>query len=138
MRGTREHHAYVFLTLLLGLGPAYGCGGKETGEGEAARTEQDRGDEDDLCARATRHVMGVIEGTAPANGPERMVIDSVAVMTTGKCRAEGLSPAQADCILAVEDTDDMMRLGECPAIAANQPSWLILPPPEALERRRQP
>lgn len=46
-----------------------------------------------------------------------------------KCESEGLSKAQADCILSAKNFEQFMAIGSCEAIVAKQPSWLNVPPP---------
>ena len=87
--------------------------------------------DDDLCAKAVHHVfeMTVMSDVAPPSSAEQDAIDLVVKATTGKCREEGLSQAQFDCIVAVKPPawDDQLRT--CAAFAAKPPSWVILRPP---------
>ena len=107
------------------------CG--EPTEG-AGRPEPPKVEEpDDLCARATRHLTLTIAsagGGAPSPA-ERTVMEASSSMAAAQCRAEGLTAAQADCILAVGSMEELMALETCPAIAARRPSWLVLPPSAA-------
>ncbi|MEM9487563.1 MAG: hypothetical protein AAGC55_00395, partial [Myxococcota bacterium] len=97
-----------------------------------AGCERDRGEY--LCDKAVKHVLtGMIPPGSEPGENEKAIMDVTVSMTLAKCRAEGLSQAQADCIMAVQTIDQLLHLGECPAIAADRPSWLILPSPEALE-----
>ena len=95
------------------------------------------------CEAAARHMAApipVAKGDEPGEGEQR-IIDVVIKMSTDSCLKEGLSREQADCILSVHTMDQLMALGECPAIAAKQPSWVRLPPTRAqmeeIERLRQ-
>lgn len=106
--------------------------------------DKDRaGAEGDLCERAVHHTVfaPMPPGAREQIGEgERTIMRVSMEVSVARCRAEGLSQAQADCIFAVDDIDELLRLGECPAIRDNKPSWLILPPIELvddIERRRQ-
>lgn len=69
--------------------------------------------------------------TPPGSEPdkdEQRVIDAISKASIQKCVAEGLSKAQADCILSVRTMEQLVNLGACPAIAAKRPSWLIVAP----------
>jgi CTP:molybdopterin cytidylyltransferase MocA len=94
---------------------------------------------DELGARCDKAVRHVIEGVVPVEGieqvssGERAIMQQVVAMSIARCRSEGLSEAQAACILAVRDLDGLMTVGSCPAIRAQKPSWLIAPSAEELE-----
>jgi hypothetical protein len=90
------------------------------------------------CEKAVQHIMlGLIPTDAPGQpgAGERAIIEVVAKAGIAQCKGEGLSQAQADCILAVKGVEpsDWRKLGECPAIAARKPSWLIIPSPDMLD-----
>ena len=89
----------------------------------------DRDGPPDLCERAVRHMaVGLIpEGADQPDEGERRIMESVTRASIHTCRKEGLSQAQADCILAVESVDDLLYLGRCPAIAKDKPTWLTVP-----------
>lgn len=96
--------------------------------------------DNDRCDRAVGHIAQITSGASAggAGAPsaeEQAIIDAVIDMSKVTCRREGLSQAQADCILAVGDVQAMLRLRQCPAIGARRPSWLALPPTE--EQREQ-
>ncbi|HWU90852.1 MAG TPA: hypothetical protein VN253_26485 [Kofleriaceae bacterium] len=90
------------------------------------------GASDALCQRAVDHVFAMTligpPGSEP-KGDEAVVIEAAKAGALDRCRREGLSQAQADCILAVHvpDWDDQVRA--CPAFAAKPPSWMVLRPP---------
>jgi hypothetical protein len=91
---------------------------------------------DGPCQRAVEHVF---ELTRPyhelaSEKDEDKLLGSIKSATLRKCRSEGLSQAQATCILGAHlpDWDDQLR--GCPAFAAKPPSWVILRPPRN-ERR---
>jgi hypothetical protein len=82
------------------------------------------------CEQAVRHVtFALIPADAesqPGEG-ERRIMEIATRMAMVKCESEGLSDAQAACILGVKTLDELLALGECPAIREKKPSWLILP-----------
>lgn len=87
---------------------------------------------DDLCAKAVHRViadLATMSELAPPAADEQRAIDAIESMTTSKCRGEGLSQAQFDCIMAAHppDWDDQLRA--CQAFAAKPPSWVVLRPP---------
>jgi hypothetical protein len=91
------------------------------------------GNKDDFCSQAVRRVTFELipkDGTGQPSEDERRTMEAVVEMGIAQCRKEGLSKEQADCIMDVHTVDQMLRLGDCPAIAAKRPSWLSLPPPE--------
>ena len=86
---------------------------------------------DDLCARAVNHAFEMTLGGPKGSEPgkdEQQIIDQVQSATRTQCRVEGLTQAQADCILAAQPPDWDDRLRTCPAFAAKPPSWVILRP----------
>jgi hypothetical protein len=87
----------------------------------------------DLCAGAVRHVFELAGGGASKD--EQRVIDAVASTTLARCQQEGLSQAQADCILAARGLEWSDQLRACPAFAARPASWVILGPSRD-ERRK--
>ncbi len=86
-------------------------------------------DGSDLCAKAVHHVIELTEVLGPPSSAEQRVIDGIVAATTDKCRDEGLSQAQFDCIMPTHlpDWDDQLRA--CPAFASKPPSWVIVRPP---------
>ena len=68
---------------------------------------------------------------------EQAVIQKVTDMAIQQCAKEGLSAAQADCILAYKPLSMVgdprkglaaaTTLNKCPAIAEKRPSWLRVP-----------
>lgn len=86
---------------------------------------------DDLCARTVNHVFALTidgpKGSEP-KGDEQKIIDQIQSATRTQCRVEGLSQAQADCILAAQPADWDDRLRTCPAFAAKPPTWVTLRP----------
>lgn len=86
----------------------------------------------DLCAGAVRHV---VELTSGASKDAKPATDAVTA-TTSQCQQEGLSQAQADCILAAQGPEWSDQLRACPAFAAKPASWVALGPSRD-ERRKQ-
>jgi hypothetical protein len=84
------------------------------------------------CERAVHHLLQVTTHIgAPGSEPkadEQEVLDQVEKMTIVRCEDEGLSAAQRDCILAMKTFEDLKAVTRCPAIAAKQPSWVLVPP----------
>jgi hypothetical protein len=54
-------------------------------------------------------------------------MDSVKQTSIAQCRAEGLTQAQLDCILAATEWSKLAAVGNCPAIKDHRPSWLRTP-----------
>lgn len=82
------------------------------------------------CEQAVRHVIfGMIPPDAPGQPEEgeRRIMEATVRMAIATCESEGLSEAQATCILAAKSVDELLALGECPAIREKKPSWLMLP-----------
>jgi hypothetical protein len=95
------------------------------------------GASDALCRRAVDHVLAMTMLGPPDSEPkggEAVAVEAIKTGVLAQCRTEGLSQAQADCILAahVPDWDDQVRA--CPAVVAKPPSWLILRPPRDARR----
>ena len=89
-----------------------GCGGKSDG----------------LCDQAVARVFELTVMGPPGSEPkdeEARVIDSVKSMALSRCKSEGLSPAQADCILAAHYPEWGDQLRACAAFAAKPASWVI-------------
>ncbi len=91
----------------------------------------------DLCQLAVSHVMAL--GAASADGPAvggagsagapRAAADAkLEASTIAACQKEGLSQAQADCILAARSDAEFAAMRKCPAIAAKAPGWLVVAP----------
>ena len=87
----------------------------------------------DLCTDAVRHVCELV-GTGAAKD-EKQGIDAVAGATLAKCLQEGLSQAQAECILAAHGPEWSDQLRACAAYAARPASWVTLGPSRD-ERRK--
>jgi hypothetical protein len=82
------------------------------------------------CEQAVRHVTFALIPADAESQPgedERRIMEIATRMAIVKCESEGLSEAQAACILGAKTVDDLLALGECPAIRDKKPSWLILP-----------
>jgi hypothetical protein len=100
----------ILLSILL-----LGCGSKSDG----------------VCELAVAHVFELTELGPPGSEPkgeEARVIESVKSMALSRCKSEGLSRAQADCILAAHHPEWSDQLRACPAFAAKPPSWVIVGP----------
>ena len=90
----------------------------------------------DRCQSAVHHITTLIAGFggAPPSEQEAAIIKATEQMSVAKCVHEGLSEAQARCVLDTPDALGLDELRACPAIRDEQPSWLILPPPGAFDR----
>lgn len=90
----------------------------------------------DRCQSAIHHITTLIAGFggAPPSEQEAAIIKVTEQMSVSKCVHEGLSEAQARCVLDTPDALGIEKLRECPAIRDKQPSWLLLPPPGASDR----
>ncbi len=89
----------------------------------------------DLCTGAVTHLMS-LQKFGNVSAEETSAIDAVVAMTIPACRAEGLSQAQAACILAAHWVGkpgdagfDPLAWAEqvraCPAFAAKPLSWVF-------------
>lgn len=107
--------------MLAALGVLGGCGDRTS---ERSGTGQ--------CQAAVAHVARILDGAAP---DEKAVGDAVTRLAIARCEKEGLAADQASCILGVRSLDDWYRLRDCPAIARQTPSWLVLPPAGATPPR---
>ena len=118
----------VFLCVVLVLGSLAACSKKQ----------------DDLCDRTLSHLTSLMDGGAQREmgTVEKAIYGLVTSGSVAQCRSEGLSQAQADCILTAKTRDQFMALGECEAIQAKKPSWLLLPPSQAememIRKKMQP
>jgi hypothetical protein len=68
--------------------------------------------ETDLCEKTINHMMSVMSGAsegAKMGVAERVVDGMAAAASIATCRQEGLSPAQADCILAAKNFEQFRR-----------------------------
>jgi hypothetical protein len=93
---------------------------------------------DQRCRRAIDHVKAIVAaGGKEAGRGKKMVGGAAEIASMSVCTHEGLSPAQADCITATRDLDQLLAVGECPAIQARKPRWLVLPP-RKLRRESEP
>jgi hypothetical protein len=101
-----------------------GCGKEET--------------TDERCRRTIDHVKGVVVAAQKADpGRGKKILGGAAeIASITVCTHEGLSPAQADCITAAQDLDQLMAVETCPAIREKKPRWLVLPPKKL--RRSEP
>lgn len=88
----------------------------------------------DPCAGAVRHAFELT--SAGASKDEQQGIDKVAATTLARCQQEGLSQAQADCILAAHGPEWGDQLRGCPAFAARPASWVRLGPSRDERRKR--
>ena len=61
---------------------------------------------------------------------EQAIMDGVRKQSQAACEAEGLTEEQAACFDSIVDLETLFLAADCPAIAAKQPSWLRVPPPE--------
>ncbi len=84
-------------------------------------------DKNDRCSRAVNHVFALTT-IGEVSGEEKKVIDLAISASVTRCRSEGLSEAQATCILAARGLDWDEGLRTCPAFAAKPPSWVIVRP----------
>ena len=87
--------------------------------------------DDSPCTKAVHRVFELTaspDGKSKPSAEEQKVIDEIETMSVGKCKDEGLSQAQADCLLAMKTFDDLKNVWKCPAIAAKHPSWLLSGP----------
>jgi hypothetical protein len=84
------------------------------------------------CERAVHKVLALSAHAGPPGSEpkpnEQRAIDQIEKLTVASCEKEGLSDAQLACIEGMKSFDDMQQITACPAIAAKQPSWLIVPP----------
>ena len=92
---------------------------------------------DQRCRRTIDHVKAIVAAGGAAGRGEKMVGGAVEIASMSVCTHEGLSPAQADCITAARDLDQLLAVGDCPAIQAKKPRWLVLPPGK-LRRASEP
>jgi hypothetical protein len=122
-----------------------GCGKEET--------------TDERCRRTIDHVKGLVVAAQKARahgvirfdpasdsrgdrsdrdpGRSKKILGGAAeIASMTVCTHEGLSPAQADCITAAQDLDQLMAVETCPAIRDKKPRWLVLPPKQL--RRSEP
>jgi hypothetical protein len=92
------------------------------------------GKSDSLCQQAVGHVFELTMVGPKPKSDEARVIDMVKDAALSRCKSEGLSRAQADCILAAHypDWDDQLRA--CPAFAAKPASWVTVRPPRDQRR----
>jgi hypothetical protein len=116
--------SWVFTTCLF---MGFGCEKPSTQEKEP-----------DLCEKTINHMMSVTSGAtegAKMGVAERVFDGLVAARSIATCRQEGLSQAQADCILDARNFQQIMAIGTCDALREKKPSWLTLPPtPEEIAR----
>jgi hypothetical protein len=95
------------------------CGGSSSAPSPGSASASAASDD---CTVAVTHVVDVI--AAGAKPDERKAIDQIASRSIDRCRGEGLSAAQRDCILALHDIADPSPLATCAAIVAKKPGWL--------------
>jgi len=88
----------------------------------------------DLCTGAVRHAFEIVGAGAAKD--ERQAIDAIAGAALAKCQQEGLSQAQADCILAAHGPEWSDQLRACPAFAARPASWVTVGPSRDDRRKR--
>lgn len=82
----------------------------------------------DLCQKAIDHLSSTLNGPGKMADGEKLISSVVTAISLARCRVEGLSSRQANCILSAKTLKQFMALGECGAIKEKKPSWLILPP----------
>ena len=56
---------------------------------------------------------------------EQRAIDEITKLSLTHCQQEGLTQAQLDCLLAATDWERIKQIGDCPAIKAKPPTWLV-------------
>ena len=88
----------------------------------------------DLCTPAVKHVIELTLAQSAArsgevSSDEKAAMGMVMQSSIAQCKRDGLGQAQHDCILAATDWAGFGALGECPAIKAAKPNWLLLPLP---------
>ena len=83
------------------------------------------------CATAVSKVSldEMMKSKAKPSPEEQKDINIVRKLAQAKCVAEGLTPEQAACLDAIVDVETLLLSVDCPAIAAEKPSWLRVPPP---------
>lgn len=85
---------------------------------------------DERCRRTIDHVKAIVvaaEGQGAGRG-KKVLGGAAEIASMSICTHEGLSPAQADCITASRDLDQLLAVDDCPAIRDKKPRWLVLPP----------
>lgn len=116
-----SHTKLLLVSCMLALGIPLGC------EKQAATEETN--DTLSLCKATVNHVSDLISSVGGASGMSEKITAKAAVhMSIVKCESEGLSQAQADCILSAKKFEQFMAIGSCEAIASKRPSWLNVPP----------
>ena len=100
------------------------CSAREEKANESATKAQG----ESRCQKGVTHLMRLLIDGAPPSDGERKVMEVTMTASLVQCEIEGLSEKQLGCILSAETREAMLDLGKCPAIAAKQPGWLILPP----------
>ena len=65
--------------------------------------------------------------SARPSAEELQAMEAVEQLSLQKCQAEGLSQAQADCILGAKTVAELSQVGECEAIRNQRRGWLIFP-----------
>jgi hypothetical protein len=78
----------------------------------------------DLCEQVFDHTMSIVEATGKLGIKERLMAIAFKGKALEVCRKEGLSQAQADCLLSPKTIEALDKLDECPALKAKPLSWL--------------
>jgi hypothetical protein len=106
-------------TLLLALAlPLAACHRDGPPGGSATAAAPDR------CTQFVDHFFSLIEATGKLGFTERLAIAAVKSPMADECRKEGLSQAQADCMLTLKKPDELPKLDDCPALKAHPLKWL--------------
>lgn len=117
-----SHTKLLLVSCMLALALPLGCE-KQAATGETNDTLS-------LCKATVNHVSETISSIGGANGMSEKITAKAAVhMSIVKCESEGLSQAQADCILSAKNFEQFMAIGSCQAIVSKRPTWLHVPPP---------
>jgi hypothetical protein len=95
------------------------------------------------CERSVKHVFDLTMSMggvlSEPKGLEKSAVEQARKAAMDRCKDEGLSDAQRDCIVAAKslfDRDFLM----CPALVAKPPTWIIAPigHPELLDEKNRP
>lgn len=82
----------------------------------------------DPCERAVRHVIALGQGSGSAAQAPDEAGRKLSEKTIAECRKEGLTQAQAECIVAAKNDSELLSVRSCPAIAERRPGWLVVAP----------
>jgi len=84
-----------------------------------------------FCERGVAHIFALTLVGPPGSEPqgdEARVIEIVKGLALSRCKSEGLSRAQLDCILAAHHPSWSDQLRACTAFAARPPTWITTMP----------